>query len=204
MSINFTNTAPAWNNEGTAPSETLKTSGFTAGYKPPASIFNWFWAKVSKCISELQTKLSGLHTTVTGHTAAINEVNEKYDYSTAPKRIGTWIDGTPVWRMALKHEFSSTEIISIKSDKDFSIADSFYSMVINANNAFILNTSTTLAHLIDRPCLIDDLPVYLSGANMLIELSDGQLAHITNADKHGRAGYYGFIDFVTPEDNIKI
>ena len=52
---NFTNTPPDWKANGVEPPESLKTTGFVAGYKPPASYFNWFWTKVSKCISELQS-----------------------------------------------------------------------------------------------------------------------------------------------------
>ena len=56
--MNFDNKFPEWKNEGAEPSADLKESGFTAGYKPPASIFNWFWSKVSKAITEIQNKLS--------------------------------------------------------------------------------------------------------------------------------------------------
>lgn len=52
--MEFTNKIPEWKNEGTEPSDTLKNDGFQAGYKPPASIFNWFWSKVTKTINEIQ------------------------------------------------------------------------------------------------------------------------------------------------------
>ena len=55
----FKNSPPEWENEGTEPSEELKSSGFQAGYKPPASIFNWFWSKVSVCLTELQSTVAG-------------------------------------------------------------------------------------------------------------------------------------------------
>ena len=45
-----------WQNEGFEPSDELKKAGFQAGYKPPASIFNYFWHKASEAIKELQTK----------------------------------------------------------------------------------------------------------------------------------------------------
>ena len=56
--MDFDNKFSEWGNEGAEPSADLKESGFTAGYKPPASIFNWFWSKVIKAITEIQTKLS--------------------------------------------------------------------------------------------------------------------------------------------------
>ena len=58
MAIEFTNKPIKWTNEGTAPSEDLKTNGFQAGYKPPAAVFNNQWHTTGKCIDELQTKLS--------------------------------------------------------------------------------------------------------------------------------------------------
>lgn len=58
--MDFNNQIPEWKNAGTEPSTNLKETGFAAGYKPPASVFNWFWSKVSKAITELQTKLSNV------------------------------------------------------------------------------------------------------------------------------------------------
>lgn len=52
----FNEQFPEWQNQGTEPSENLKTTGFQAGYKPPASVFNWFWSKVMRAVTEIQTK----------------------------------------------------------------------------------------------------------------------------------------------------
>lgn len=60
MAIEFTNKPTKWTNEGTAPSEDLKTNGFQAGYKPPAAVFNNQWHTTGECIEELQTKVSGV------------------------------------------------------------------------------------------------------------------------------------------------
>lgn len=60
MALNFDNEIPEWKNEGIEPTTELKEKGFTGGYKPPATVFNWFWSKVQKCIMELQKKLSNL------------------------------------------------------------------------------------------------------------------------------------------------
>ena len=56
MATTFT-APPLWTNKGTAPSETLKTNGFQAGYKPPAPIFNYMFNKYGICLTELQTEL---------------------------------------------------------------------------------------------------------------------------------------------------
>lgn len=61
--MNFEKTPPTWNAEGSEPPSSLKTSGFKAGYKPPAAYFNWFWNRVSACLTELQTKLSNVDNT---------------------------------------------------------------------------------------------------------------------------------------------
>ena len=60
--MDFTNSPPEWQNNGEEPSQSLKESGFTPGYKPPAAYFNWFWSKVSACITELQNKLLDVNT----------------------------------------------------------------------------------------------------------------------------------------------
>lgn len=57
--MDFNNKAPDWSAPGVEPPTSLKEQGFEAGYKPPASFFNWFWTRVSSCLSELQNKLSG-------------------------------------------------------------------------------------------------------------------------------------------------
>lgn len=60
MAIEFTNKPIKWTNEGTAPSEDLKTNGFQAGYKPPAAVFNKQWHATGECIEELQTEVSSI------------------------------------------------------------------------------------------------------------------------------------------------
>ena len=61
--MKFEKTPPAWNAKGEEPPSALKNSGFQAGYKPPATYFNWFWNKVSTCLTELQAKLSNVDNT---------------------------------------------------------------------------------------------------------------------------------------------
>lgn len=43
-----------WDAAGSEPSENLKTNGFKAGDKPPASVFNYFLNKMGVCLTELQ------------------------------------------------------------------------------------------------------------------------------------------------------
>lgn len=51
------NNAPEWKKNGLEPPEELKTNGFTAGYKPPAEYFNWFFSGTSRLLKELKQKL---------------------------------------------------------------------------------------------------------------------------------------------------
>lgn len=52
----FEKIVPTWNAAGSEPPDTLKNTGFQAGYKPPAEYFNWFWRGVSQCLRELQER----------------------------------------------------------------------------------------------------------------------------------------------------
>lgn len=61
--MDFEKKIPDWNAEGAEPPESLKTSGFQGGYRPPASIFNWFWHSVSACLKEIREKLSNVDNT---------------------------------------------------------------------------------------------------------------------------------------------
>ena len=54
--MTFEKTVPEWLAAGAEPPASLKSSGFAAGYKPPAAYFNWFWYSVSQCLKELQEK----------------------------------------------------------------------------------------------------------------------------------------------------
>lgn len=52
----FEKKVPVWKAQGVEPPESLKESGFEAGYKPPAPYFNWQWFRVSEALIELQEK----------------------------------------------------------------------------------------------------------------------------------------------------
>lgn len=56
MAHTFEHKLDAWATNGTksAPSSTLKSTGFVGGMKPPASVFNYQWDKIAKAITELQ------------------------------------------------------------------------------------------------------------------------------------------------------
>lgn len=55
--MGFANSPPRWNNEGIEPPQEQIEKGFSAGYKPPAAYFNWFWHTTSNCVAELQDRI---------------------------------------------------------------------------------------------------------------------------------------------------
>lgn len=93
MALSYDNEIKEWQNEGTEPSSDLIESGFEAGYKPPASVFNWFWNKVTKCINELQTKLNTVNSTLSNYlplsggtmTGAIKTNGNNIDFGSTGK-----------------------------------------------------------------------------------------------------------------------
>ena len=84
--MEFENQMFEWQNEGTEPSTELKTTGFQAGYKPPAAVFNHFWSKTTKAITELQEKISTAGTRIVtatstdgvAYTATLDGITELY------------------------------------------------------------------------------------------------------------------------------
>ena len=92
---NITEAAPSWEAEGIEPPDTLKESGFTAGYKPPAAFFNWFWflvsallGKLKDVVNNIQDYLNGKNLYVyndAGEISSINSVNGAVSqYSSSP------------------------------------------------------------------------------------------------------------------------
>lgn len=72
-----------WKAEGSEPSDTLKASGFQAGQKPPAAIFNYFLHREQECIEQLQSEhdsfVSGTASTFEYVGENIGALEEKCD-----------------------------------------------------------------------------------------------------------------------------
>lgn len=47
-----------WKAAGTEPPESLKESGFTAGYKPPAAYFNWLFNTTYEALKEIRNNVN--------------------------------------------------------------------------------------------------------------------------------------------------
>lgn len=83
MALTYNNEPVKWTNEGTAPSDNLKTNGFQAGYKPPAAVFNNQWHVTGECIDELQDKLSEENTARNTH-----ESNKSNPHGVTKAQVG--------------------------------------------------------------------------------------------------------------------
>ena len=66
--MDFEKKVPEWKAPGTEPPDSLKSSGFSTGYKPPAAFFNWFWSSVSACLTEIREKLKQVRKVEDGGT----------------------------------------------------------------------------------------------------------------------------------------
>lgn len=93
--MDFEKNVPEWHAEGTEPPASLKQSGFEAGYKPPAAYFNWFWNRVSACLTEIRNKLKGhVESTsnphgVTASQIGLDKVDNTSDAEKSVKRAST-------------------------------------------------------------------------------------------------------------------
>lgn len=96
--MEFTNKPPQWDNAGTEPSTEEKQQGWAVEDKVPAPYLNWFWNLVSKCISEIQTKLHNEETNrITAETETTNQITEHINDMNSPHVetitvTSTWMD----------------------------------------------------------------------------------------------------------------
>lgn len=102
MATTFT-APPSWSNVGVAPSETLKTNGFQAGYKPPAPVFNYMFNKYGICIDELQkgkadTYHNHIMSNITGLEAALDrKASVSHSHAEYEKKPGKSLNGQIVY-----------------------------------------------------------------------------------------------------------
>ena len=128
------------------------------------------------------------------YETALNALNEKINkietldiYSTTPRRIGTWIDGTPIWRVAFQQAFTEADI----ENMSFTIPVP----VKIKEHAFVTDESCKIYYT--SPSIVDDIAV--APSNYLIcNISEKLSMKPTTAD-----GFYGWIEFATPYSNMK-
>lgn len=113
------------------------------------------------------------------------QLNNLKTYSNNPQRIGTWVDGTPIWRIAVQQDISDLN----REDKSISVSFP----VQDQTNLFIINEYMRIIY--DSDGIVDDHKLSAIQAGMYDLPS--WISTNTEYDKIS-----GWIEFVTPENNI--
>lgn len=115
------------------------------------------------------------------------ELRNMQQYSTSPQRIGTWVDGTPIWRVVIQQSISEQD----REDKAIHISLPVKDWTV----PFVVNDYMRLIY--DTDCAVDDckLPAFSGGGYAL----PSWISVNTTYDKIS-----GWIEFATPESNINI
>lgn len=115
-----------------------------------------------------------------------------YEYWSSPQEIGSY-EGETVYRMIFHENFEQNN--SIWTDKAWSPLLHNQNLFNDINKIFIINGLAFLKYS-STPCYIDDPVVHLHGSGCNFDWSEDQY----NANYEG---IYGYIEFVTPSDNLK-
>lgn len=115
--------------------------------------------------------------------------NEIVKYDTTPQQIGTWIDGTPVWRLAFNELFDGMVATDLSCSVDIPFT--------HYDNCFIIS-AFGMAKSNEEPCIIDDYPLERDFSGN----STGLVFVVPEGIAQKCVGYYGYVDFVTPESNV--
>ena len=115
-----------------------------------------------------------------------------YNYRSAPDEIGAY-EGEKVYRMIFHENFQRNN--SIWTDKAWSPLLHNQYLFNDINKIFIINGLAFLKYS-STPCWIDDPVVHLHGTGCNFDWSEDQY----NANYEG---IYGYIEFVTPSNNLK-
>lgn len=129
---------------------------------------------------------SNIPTTYYWLKLASEGVNNSSKYSEHPTSISTWIDGTPVWRVCVDDTITSEA--------------SYYDVtcVRDINAAKIINQHMMLYH--DGDMVGDRVEITIGPGGGAGEESSW---YYTRSDIGAYTNIYGFIEFVTPQSNLK-
>lgn len=159
--MNFNEKFSEWKNTGTEPSPDLQTNGFQGGQKPPAAIFNWFWSKAIRAITEIQTKLINItksdvglgnvdntsdadkpisNATQTALNGKVDKISGKglsaNDYTTEDKNK---LSGIEIEANKYVLPNAGTELGGVKSGGDVNITDGIITVKDDSHNHLISN-----------------------------------------------------------------
>ena len=130
-----------------------------------------------------------------GHIPAerLPESGAFYHYYTRPTQIGVWMGGTPVWRCSFNKNIPADDITW--SDKAYMVFTASGDQAQFKNNAYVFCIGGRAWLKQTDPCWIDDPACTGPSTGAAFEFFD-----IPNISLY--TGIYGYIDFVTEEDNI--
>ncbi|MGN0183356.1 MAG: hypothetical protein ACI4DP_13255 [Candidatus Ornithomonoglobus sp.] len=165
----------------------VKTDSETDPYNPIYMCLG----KVSKIVLEDGRVLggTGLYKWI-NISEPISVVAQLQQYSTTPQRVGTWIDGTPVWRMAFQRKLTDDEISDMVATVSLPVSN------LNNCKGIVNSYAEAIAYMDDTPvaCIIDNNP---------LEHDDAWNAFVlTTYIANNREGIQGWIEFIAPESEI--
>lgn len=164
--MDFENKVPEWKNAGAEPSQELKTNGVTAGYKPPANLFNWFFSLVSKAITELQNKLNGHATAQNPHNITAEGINaakkdlSNVDNTTLANKLGGSFENYVKKTDVIAVEKGGTNATTAEEARaNLGAAYTFYKEVVVSNEGWA-QANTAYRKLVAVEGLLDtDTPI---------------------------------------------
>ncbi|MDO5398213.1 MAG: hypothetical protein Q4G33_09810 [bacterium] len=121
-------------------------------------------------------------------TADLKELMNKNRYSKTPVKIGDWIDGTPIWRVAFKRNFTEEEA----NENNVSLWDIIPAK--DKNTPFVVNYCVNA--FFTSPGLVDDIPGKIGSNVVSFDVAKNTF--------YTSDGLYGWIEFATTENNIEL
>lgn len=112
-------------------------------------------------------------------------------YSTTPQRIGTWVDGTPVWRVAIRRKLTESEL-----------SNSYVSLMeadLGINDIYISNLFLGGSLIVSDSEYDSDNFLTLYGDSPFVFLRNKKDVSFKDV---GMTSVYGYVEFATPESNI--
>lgn len=125
-------------------------------------------------------------------------------YSTRPQRIGTWIDNTPIWRVAFPYIRMQNGVRELRiNESSFNIrvtsVPNLYTHFVNDSQKADLMINCSINYYSEYERLMTQVPIK-QGTAIFCE-NNATLFEDLITFENGFWG--GYIDFVTPESNIK-
>ena len=159
MAHEFEHTMDSWATSGvkSAPSSSLKTTGFEGGMKPPASVFNWFFDKFSKAITELQEVSGTIEDTVpitkggTGATTATQALTNLGASASKDHKVKTYTSLSEIG--ASQGSETIADIVNKMPDNSilmYEIDDTYNSATYpeyTSGNAYLMATKINANHI---------------------------------------------------------